>query len=90
MLHANLSSEDVVAQLRQTLPANIATAPTPAINRHERWKRISMNTIGDRYVENIDELVRLDEARELLAPYGARRFKDVRCPICGAFGCGSC
>ena len=90
MLHASSSSEDVVMQLRQMLPANTATAPAPAINRHELWKRIAMNTIGDHYVESVDALVRLDEARELLAPYGARRFKDVRCPICGAFGCGSC
>ena len=88
MLHADLNAEDVVTQIRQMLPANAATAQ--AIIPHALWKRIATKPVSDVHVESADELVRLDEARELLAPYRARRFKDVRCPICGAFGCGSC
>ena len=88
MPHADSCFEDAVAQLRQMLPANTATAQ--AINQHEPWERIAMRAIDDGYVESADELVGLGEARELLAPYTARRFKDMRCPICGIFGCGGC
>ena len=48
------------------------------------------HAIDDGYIESADEFVRLVEARELLAPYSARHFKDLRCPICGTFGCEGC
>ena len=37
--------------------------------------------------ENTNESIQLVDAKELIAPYGAKRLKDERCPICGHFAC---
>ena len=67
------------------------TAMAQAIDQREPWERIAKKTMDDCHVESaVYELVRLDEARKLLAPYRARRLKEIRCPICGTFGCGGC
>ena len=56
---------------------------------------LPMNTTTTRRIdhgriESSDEFVRLVEARELLARRSARSFEDLRCPICGTFGCEGC
>lgn len=66
--------KEVITPLRHFLPTNATTA----------------QAIDDGYIESADEFVRLVEAKELLAPYIARRFNDLRCPICGTFGCEGC
>jgi len=66
--------EQVITPLGHFLPTNTATA----------------QAIDEGDVESADEVLRLAEARKLLAPYSARRFKDLHCPICGTFGCGGC
>jgi len=66
--------EEVIAQHRPLLPTNSVTA----------------QIIDDSHVDGNDEIVRLIDAKGLLAPYGAGRFEDLRCPICGHFACGGC
>ena len=68
--------EEIITQLqlRPMPPANTATAQA---------------TDGG-HIESTDEFVRLADVKELLAPYSASRFKDLRCPICGRFVCGGC
>ena len=66
--------KQVVTPLRHFLPTNTTTA----------------RAIGDGYIDSADEFVRLAQAKELLALGSARRFKDLRCPICGTFGCEGC
>ena len=61
----------VITPLRHFLPANTVTA----------------QAIDDGCIESANEFVGLVEARELLAPRSPTRFKDLRCPICGTFGC---
>jgi hypothetical protein len=58
--------------------------------RHFLPTTTTAQAIGDGYIESADEFVRLAEAKALLAPYSARRFKDLRCPICGTFRCEGC
>ena len=48
--------EEVIAQLRQMLPANTATAQ--AIDQYEPWERIALKAINDGFVECADEFVR--------------------------------
>ncbi len=48
--------QEVIAQLRQMLPKNTATAQ--AIDQYEPWERIAMKAINDGYVESADEFVR--------------------------------
>ncbi len=52
--------DEVIAQLREMLPTNTATAE--AIDQHESWERIAMKAIDDGYVESADEFVRFVEA----------------------------
>jgi hypothetical protein len=52
--------EEVIAQLRQMLPADLATAQ--AIDRHEPWEQIATKAIADGYIERADEFVRFVEA----------------------------
>ena len=52
--------EEVIAQLRQMLPADLATAQ--AIDHHEPWEQIAKKAIADGYIERADEFVRLVEA----------------------------
>lgn len=66
--------KEVVTPLRHFLSANTSMA----------------QATDNGYVGSADESVRSVEAKELLARYGARRFKDLRCPICGTFGCEGC
>ena len=70
------------------LPENPATKQ--AIDQREPLKRIAIKVIDDGYVESADEFVRFVDSSELFALYSARRFKDLRCPICRTFGCGGC
>jgi len=59
---------------------------------------IALNTgtvqpIDDSYrgsLKNTDAHVLSVEAKEILVPYSARPFKELRCPICGRLACGGC
>lgn len=67
----------IVSNVKEIITPNTATA----------------RAIDDGYfgrVESADAFVRLAEEKEVLASYGTRRFKDLRCPICGRFACGGC
>ena len=66
--------KEVVTPLRHFLSANTSLAQA-----HD-----------DGHFESADEFVRPVEAKGLLAPYGARRFKELPCPVCGTFGCEGC
>jgi len=52
--------EEVITQLRQLLPADMATAQ--AMDQHEPWEQIATKAIADGYIERADEFVRLVEA----------------------------
>ena len=52
--------EEVITQLRQLLPADMATART--MDQHEPWEQIAKKAIADGYIERADEFVRLVEA----------------------------
>jgi len=52
--------EELVAQLRPTLPRSTALAQ--AIDQHEPWGQIAMKAIDDGYMEIADEFVRFIEA----------------------------
>jgi len=52
--------EEVITQLRQLLPADMATAQ--AMDQHEPWEQIATKAIADGHIERADEFVRLVEA----------------------------
>ena len=52
--------EEVITQLRQMLPADMATAQ--AMDQQEPWVQIATKAIADGYIERADEFVRLVEA----------------------------
>jgi len=52
--------EEVITQLRQMLPADMATAQ--AMDQQEPWVQIATKAIADGYIERVDEFVRLVEA----------------------------
>ena len=52
--------EEVITQLRQMLPADMATAQ--AMDQHEPWEQIATKAIADGYIERADEFVRFVEA----------------------------
>ena len=52
--------EEVITQLRQLLPADMATAQ--AMVQHEPWEQIATKAIADGYIERADEFVRFVEA----------------------------
>lgn len=52
--------EEVITQLRQMLPADMATAQ--AMDQHEPWEKIATKAIADGHIERADEFVRFVEA----------------------------
>jgi hypothetical protein len=69
-------------------PTNISAMQ--AIDQREPSQRIPAKPIEEGDVDGAGGFVPLLDAAELLAPYRARRFKDLRCPVCGHFACGGC
>lgn len=69
-------------------PTNISAMQV--IDQGEPSQRIAVKAIEEGDIESARGYVPLLEATELLAPYRARRFKDLRCPVCGHFACGGC
>jgi len=80
--------EEINTQHRQMRPTDTATAQ--AIDQHRPWQRIPVKAIDDCHVKSAAELARLIEAKQMSALYNARRFKELRCPICGLFVCAGC
>ena len=52
--------DEIIAQLRQMLPTDTATAH--AIDQHEPWEQVAVKAIEDGYIEVADEFVRFVEA----------------------------
>ena len=75
-------------RLGPMLPMN--TALTQAMDQHGLGERIAGDAFDDDYAERNDKLVRLVEAGRLLDPIRARRFEEIRCPVCGDFAGGGC
>ena len=60
MMQTAMHFEEVITQLRYTVPTNTATAQ--AIDLHEPWERIAMKAIDDGFIEIADEFVRVVES----------------------------
>jgi len=59
-MHTDIRLKQVVAEFRQMLPAETATAQ--AIDRGEPWERIAITAVNDGYIEVANELEQLIEA----------------------------
>lgn len=59
-MHTDIRLRSVVAEFRQMLPAETATAK--AIDRGEPWEHIAINAVNDGYIEVANELEHLIEA----------------------------
>ena len=60
---------------------------TQALDRHEPPERAP---VSEDHLKSADQIARFTDAKNPCVQYRPRVFEELRCPICGHFGCWGC